>query len=200
MTFDSPNKSPIDNSTLNLLLSRRSVTAKDLCEPGPNPNELEHILRAAHRVPDHKKLGPWRFIVFQGEARKAAGELLASVLLAENPDATPQMIEFEKIRFLQAPVVIAVVSNPIPNEKAPEWEQILSTGAACQNILLGAHSMGYSAQWLTEWYSYSKEIHKTFGLSPLEKFAGFIYIGSASKAPSERERPSLEDRVSFWHS
>ena len=198
MTLDALHKPIINNDTLNLLLTRRSVKAKDLTTPGPNADELNYILRAAHRVPDHKKLGPWRFIVFQGEARQAAGEHLAHALETENACATPQMIAFEKERFLQAPLVVAVVSSPVKNEKVPEWEQTLSAGAASQNMLLAAHSMGYAGQWLTEWYNYSNAVMRAFGLNKTEKFAGFIYIGSACKAPTERERPSLEERISFW--
>lgn len=198
MTLDTLNDPAINNETLNLLLTRRSVKAKELTTPGPNTQELNNILRAAHRVPDHKKLGPWRFIVFQGDARQAAGEQLAHALAIENACATPQMLAFEKVRFLQAPLVIAVVSSPVENKKVPEWEQTLSAGAASQNMLLAAHSMGYAGQWLTEWYNYSDTIKHAFELNNTEKFAGFIYIGSACKTPTERERPSLEDRVSFW--
>lgn len=198
MTLDALHDSTENNETLKLLLSRRSVKAKELTTPGPNASELNCILRAAHRVPDHKKLGPWRFIVFQGDARQSAGEQLAHALKIENACATSQMLAFEKIRFLQAPLVIAVVSSPVENEKVPEWEQTLSAGAASQNVLLAAHAMGYVGQWLTEWYNYSDTIKHTFGLNKTEKFAGFIYIGSARKAPTERDRPSLEERVSFW--
>ena len=198
MTFDDSQDRTQNNEILNLLLSRRSVKAKELTTPGPNANELNHILRAAHRVPDHKKLGPWRFIVFQGDARKSAGEHLAHALETENACATPQMVAFEKVRFLQAPLVIAVVSSPIENVKVPEWEQTLSAGAASQNMLLAAHAMGYAGQWLTEWYNYSDTLKHAFGLKETEKFAGFIYIGSACKTPTERERPSLEERVKFW--
>lgn len=189
---------PAANQTIKLLLERRSVMAKDLTEPGPNNDELQLILRAAHRVPDHKKLGPWRFIVLAGDARKDAGRQLSQILASSNTQASPQMIEFEKIRFLQAPTIIAVVFNPIHHEKAPEIEQILSTGAACQNILIAAQSLGYRAQWLTEWYSYNTQFMKTLGLKENEKFAGFIYIGHPKKPPCERDRPSLDDRVHFW--
>jgi len=198
MTLDALHNPIENNEILNLLLTRRSVKAKELTTPGPNAHQLDCILRAAHRVPDHKKLGPWRFIVFQGDARQSAGEHLAHALEKENACATPQMLAFEKTRFLQAPLVIAVVSSPVENEKVPEWEQTLSAGAASQNMLLAAHAMGYAGQWLTEWYSYSDTIKRIFGLNEIEKFAGFIYIGSACKAPTERERPSLEERVSFW--
>ena len=183
---------------LKLLHSRRSVMAKDLCEPGPTQNEVDDILRAAHRVPDHKKLGPWRFVVFSGDERAKFGELVSAILSKNSVPATPQMIEFEKTRFTQAPTVIAVISSTVENEKAPEQEQVLSAGAACQNILLAATALGYGAQWLSEWYSYDKSVHKLLEMKEHESVAGFFYIGSYAKPPKERERPDLESRVTVW--
>lgn len=180
------------------LLTRRSVKAKDLQEPGPSEGEIKTILQAAHRVPDHKKLGPWRFILFAGEERRRFGEHLADRLQKSAESTSPQMIEFERQRFLQAPLVIAVVSSTVENEKAPEWEQVLSAGAACQNILLAATALGYGAQWLSEWYCYDKGIHKIMEIAPQENIAGFIYIGSYDKKPKERDRPDLNTRITVW--
>lgn len=188
-----------DNHLLQALHTRRSVTAKDLCDPGPNEHELQAILQAAHRVPDHKKLGPWRHIIFEGTHRQHFSEKLARILEKNSESATPQMIEFEKQRFLQAPLIIAVISSPIFNEKAPEWEQVLSAGAACQNILHAVNALNYGAQWLSEWYAYDKDVHILMGLKDEEKIAGFIYIGSYDKKPKERSRPELETRIERWH-
>ena len=198
MTLDALHDPIENNEILDLLLTRRSVKAKELTTPGPNAHQLDCILRAAHRVPDHKKLGPWRFIVFQGDARQSAGEHLAHALEKENACATPQMLVFEKTRFLQAPLVIAVVSSPVENEKVPEWEQILTAGAVCQNILIASNAMGYASQWLTEWYAYDKVVLKELNLNPNERIAGFIYIGTASKQPKERGRPDLANLVKKW--
>ena len=130
------------NPTIDLLLTRRSVSANSLGEPGPNAAELELILRAASRVPDHKKLVPWRFLLFQGEARAEFGKVLAEVCRAEEKDPGAFRLENEAKRFLRAPLVIAVISRVVKNPAAPEWEQVLSAGAACQNLILAATALG----------------------------------------------------------
>lgn len=186
------------NPTLHHLLSRRSVSANSLGEPGPSQAEIEQILTAASRVPDHKKLAPWRFILFQGEARRAFGDVLAEVCRAEEKDVSKFRLETEAARFLRAPLVIAVISRPVKNPAAPEWEQILSAGAACQNLLIATTSLGYGAQWITEWYGYSQGVRDALKLADNERVAGFIYIGTAKEKPDERERPALSDIVQAW--
>lgn len=186
------------NDTMQLLLTRRSVTANRLGEPGPGPDELRQILTAGARVPDHKKLVPWRFVLFQGEARAAFGKVLAEACAAEEKDPTAFRLETEAGRFLRAPVVIGVISRAAQVPGVPEWEQVLSTGAACQNMLTAAAALGYGAQWITEWYAYSPRVRAALGLAGNERVAGFIYIGTAKEAPPERERPALEAIVSEW--
>lgn len=186
------------NTLIERILNRRSVKAADLCEPGPSESELDSILRAAHRVPDHGKLGPWRFIIFRGEARSRFGESLAEIFQAENPDSSKDSVLFEKQRFTRAPVIIGVVAKITKHPKIPTWEQELSVGACCQNILTAAHALDYGAQWLTEWYSYSDSVAETLSLTTGEKLAGFIYLGSYKDKPSERKRPELEERIHYW--
>lgn len=185
------------NNTIELLLKRRSVLARDLISPGPSAEELDQILACGHRVPDHGKIGPWRFVVFEGDARADFGALLGQVFLKQNPDTTEKCVEFEQGRLLRAPLVIAVVSTPIEH-KVPEWEQVLTAGAVCQNVLNAATALGYGAQWLTEWYSYDAEIAEQMGVTGEEKIAGFIYIGRVATPPSERKRPELSERVIHW--
>jgi nitroreductase len=174
------------------------VSANALGEPGPSAAGLELILTAAARVPDHKKLVPWRFIVFQGEARAAFGAVLAATCRAEEKDVGQFRLETEDARFMRAPVVIAVVSRVVENPAAPEWEQILSAGAACQNLVIAATSLGFGVQWVTEWYAYSKGIRTALKLAANERVAGFVYIGTAKEKPDERERPELADIVASW--
>lgn len=187
----------MNNDFINLLLTRRSVTAAEMTEPGPSDEQLETLLRCAHRVPDHKKLGPWRFIVFRGDARASYGEQLAKVFAKRNPDASSKLLEFERNRFTRAPLVIAVVCSPVVNEKVPEQEQVLTAGAVCQNMLLAATAMGFASQWLTEWYAYDKKFNKKLGLTKAESIAGYIYIGTAKNAPTERPRPDLDSRIRY---
>lgn len=185
------------NPIIDALLTRRSVLVRDLQAPGPSEEQLKVILAAAARVPDHGKLGPWRFILFAGESRGAFGRHLAEIFADDNPGTTDKNLDFERERFLRAPLVIGVVSSPV-DHKVPKWEQVLSTGAVCQNLLLAAYGLGFGAQWLTEWYAYHKRTAALLALKPDERIAGFIYVGSYQDKPEERNRPDLEERVSYW--
>jgi len=188
----------MSNQAIDLLLTRRSVSANALGEPGPNEEQLRQIMTAASRVPDHKKLVPWRFILFQGEGRKAFGLVLAEACRVEEKEPSAFRLETEGARFMRAPIVIAVISRVVPNPAAPEWEQILSAGAACQNMINAATALGFGAQWITEWYGYSRGVRDALQLAANERVAGFVYIGTAKEKPEERERPKLAEIVSVW--
>jgi nitroreductase len=186
-------------STLDLLLSRRSVKPAMLAEPGPTASELETILTIASRVPDHKKLVPWRFVLFEGEARKSFGDRLAEACLAEETvPPSEHRLATERQRLARAPIVIAVISRVVANPGAPEWEQVLSAGAACFNLCLAANAMGYGTCWITEWYSYSPSVRAVLGLGDHERVAGFIYIGTTVERQPDRDRPALADIVIRW--
>lgn len=184
--------------TLDLLLTRRSVKPFTMAAPGPDDAELDIILRAGARVPDHGKLAPWRFITFRGDTRRAFGEVLRRVYAKIEPRADADRLALEARRLLQAPVVVAVISRIVPSKKAPEWEQVLSAGASCQNMLIAATALGYASCWLTEWYAFDADIARALGLGENERVAGFIYIGSATGPKDERERPVLADIVTEW--
>ncbi len=187
------------NPTLELLLKRRSAKAALLTAPGPTPEELDTILTCAARVPDHKKLVPWRFIVFEGEARAQFGEILARTVATEEKDAPSSVrLEAERGRLMRAPTVVCVISRVVPNPGAPEIEQFLSCGAAAFNLCLAANALGYGTCWITEWYSFSETISKALGLSANERIAGFVYIGTDSAPQEDRERPALNDIVTRW--
>lgn len=170
------------------LATRRTIPAPQLTEPGPDARMLDAILTMAARVPDHGKLHPWRFIVFDGAARLYAGERFAAI--AEAKKLTTNL-DAERERFTRAPVVVAVVSTAAPHVKIPEWEQILSAGAVCLNMLHAAAAHGYSGQWLTEWMAYDADARAAIGLADGETIAGFIHIGTPSVPPTERDRPDL---------
>src|SRR6201992_1209184 len=123
---------------LQLLKIRRSVKPREMSGPGPSAAELETILTIGARVPDHGKLPPWRFIVFEGEARARAGEVIARVFARKNPQAAAADIEMEKRRLMDAPLVIGVVSFTKPHPKVPAWEQELSAGASAVNLVTAA--------------------------------------------------------------
>jgi nitroreductase len=177
--------------TLNLLLSRRSGSAKRLTGPGPNADQLRRIIAAGIRVPDHGKLAPWRFIVFEGEGRARMGEILAECIAGER-DTSPERIEQERNRFMRAPVVIGVVSRVREQIPIPVWEQELSSGAVCMTMLLAAHAMGFVANWITEWCAYHPLVLARVGLKPTEKIAGYIYIGHPAEPLEDRPRPAVD--------
>ena len=185
---------------LDLLKTRRSVKPMELTGPAPSAAEIDTLLGIASRVPDHGKLAPWRFIVFAGEARLAAGEKIAAVFRADRPDATPGQIAFERKRLARAPLVIAVISRTGPHVKVPEWEQQLSAGAAAMNLVIAAHALGFAASWITEWYAYDARVLAALGIAPNERVAGFVHIGRAAKPPEDRERPKLSDIVTYFKS
>jgi nitroreductase len=181
---------------IDFLKARRSVKPRDMSGPGPSSADIETILTIGARVPDHGKLAPWRFIVFESDARLRAGEIVARIFAKANPDAAPQDIEKQKRSFTEAPLVIAVVSIVRQHPKVPPWEQELSAGASCMNIVTAASAMGYAANWLTGWFAFDREALAAFGLAPDEKLAGFIHIGELAATPEDRPRPPLADIVS----
>jgi len=178
---------------LELLTTRRSCKPAELAGPAPSAAEIETLLTVASRVPDHGKLVPWRFIVFEGEARRSAGAAIAAAFCVKYPDARPEHIDAERHRLLRAPLVIAVVSRAAPHAKIPEWEQVLSAGAAAMNLVLAAHALGYGANWITEWYAYDRSVLDAFGLEPHERIAGFIHIGRPPHPLEDRPRPALDE-------
>lgn len=186
------------NPTIDLLLRRRSVTAIKMSEPGPDRHEINLILRAGARVPDHGKLAPWRFVLFEGPARAQIGKTIGKAFRQRYSDADAERTAFEEARLTRAPVVICVVSSPKESAKIPEWEQILSAGAVCQNMLVAATALGLACQWLTEWYAYDDQVKAAIGLHDHERIAGFVYLGSATEAPEDRVRPDLDTIVSNW--
>jgi nitroreductase len=178
---------------LKLLQTRRSLKPIELIGPGPSAAEIETLLTIASRVPDHGKLAPWRFIVFEGEARLAAGRAIETAFRAKYPEAKPDQLDYERNRLARAPLVIAVVSRAGPHVKIPEWEQVLSAGAAAMSLVLAAHALGFGANWITEWYAYDRRVLDALGLRDNEKVAGFIHIGTPKQAPEDRPRPVLAE-------
>jgi nitroreductase len=180
---------------LEVLTTRRSVKPMDLAAPGPDRSQLDTILTVGSRVPDHGKLAPWRFVIFEGSARDKAGEIIAKTFRAQRPDATPDQIEFERRRLSRAPVVIAVVSRAGHHVKIPEWEQVLSAGAAAMNLVTAAYALGFAASWITEWYAYDRSVLDALGIKPEERIAGFVHIGTPAQKPEDRDRPPLASVV-----
>ena len=192
-------QSHADNPVISFLTSRRSVTAKNMAPGQVSDADLDAILTAGLRVPDHGALKPWKLVVLQGDIRKTLDE---EVILAEfmraNPNAEDKFIAIETARLQRAHTVIAVLSSPVEHPKIVEWEMALSAGAVCTTLLYAAQSMGYAAQWLTEWYAYNDAmLTRLGGVVGHDRIAGFIYIGEKVKDPMERTRPNRDDVVRF---
>jgi nitroreductase len=184
---------------IKFLQTRRSITAKNMICNQVNEDDLDDILSCGVRVPDHGALNPWELIVIEGDAKLRIGnDILADEYQLNNPDASEDEINYERNRLCRASVVIAVLFKPVSHPKIPFWEMQLSSGAVCSNLLVAAQSLGYAAQWLTEWYAYNNSMIKELGGNPdTDKIAGFIYIGDKDKTPIERRRPIKEKVIRY---
>jgi nitroreductase len=181
---------------LAFLLSRRSRPAKTLTAPGPSRNELETLLTAAARVPDHGKLTPWRFLVVEGPARARIGRLAAA--RGEALGMAPDKIEKAAAAFEQGALFVAVIAAPQPSDKIPEWEQLMSAGCACLQLVNAALAAGWGANWLTGFTATDRPfLEEAFGLSPPAFIAGYVHLGTPSVAANERTRPEIAD-ITTW--
>ena len=183
------------NDVIHLLKTRRSTPPPMLAAPGPDEAQLETLLTIASRVPDHGKLSPWRFIVFAGEGRKRAGDIVAQVAQADRPGMSAEQIEAERQRMTAAPLVVAVISTAKAHPKIPVSEQVSSASAACMNLLIAAQAMGFGASWLTNWFAFDRRALSLLGVNDDETVAGFIHIGSPTGALEDRPRPALANIV-----
>jgi nitroreductase len=180
---------PGSAAALRFLARRHSLPVRHIGEPGPSEAELDRLLRIGLRVPDHGKLEPWRLVVLTGEARLRLGAVIREAFAQRHPEANETTLEAERQRLARAPLVLAVIAAPVPSAKIPEWEQLLSAGALCHQLLLAANALGYAAQWLSEWYAYEPRVLDALGGRDGERIAGFVHIGTPSVPAEERPRP-----------
>jgi nitroreductase len=186
------------NSPFELLSTRRSGKARDMVAPGPDAAQLRQILAIAARTPDHGKLAPWRFITVGADQRDLLAERLRAAYLREKPEAKRLEIDSINAFAREAPTLVVALSTPVRTSQIPVWEQELSAGAACMNLLSAAHALGFVASWLTGWAAYSDEVRDLFG-APGARIAGFIFIGTPSRPLDERPRPDFDLVVSSWN-
>jgi len=186
--------------TLRLLALRRSTPVAALGEPGPSATDVDAILRLGMRVPDHRKLEPWRVLVIEGEARVKLGEVFAAARRLRDPDVAETKLADEMKLPLRAPVILCVISSPNHHDpkKTPVWEQQLSAGALCQNLLVASQAMGWAGVWITEEAAFDGHVQAALGLHGHEQIAGFIYLGTAREKPAERQRPVVSNKVERW--
>jgi nitroreductase len=185
------------SSPLALLRTRRSGKPRDMVAPGPDATQMRAILQAAMRVPDHGKLNPWRFVIVGADQRDRLSDLLTTAYRAEKLEAGRLEIEAMDSFARQAPTLVVVLSKPVTPHKIPRWEQELSAGAACMNLLNAVHASGFVGGWLTGWPAYSDAVRSAFGDTD-ERIAGFIFIGSPARDLEERPRPDYDAVVRHW--
>lgn len=186
------------DEVIEFMASRRSVPAKTMSGPGPDEKNIRAMIEIAARVPDHGKIAPWRFQRYSPDYCARLGELFLSRALELTPDLNAEMQEIERTRFTRTPVVIAIMSAPRDHPKVPEWEQVLSAGAAAMNFLIAANAYGWDAQWLTEWIAFDRPLAEPLGVRQCERIAGFIYIGTRTMPKTARDRPVLDDIYSTY--
>ncbi len=189
------------DTTLGLLHSRRSVVAADMTDPGPNDEQLQQILAAGIRVPDHGRICPWRIQIIGSEGRERLVELHSRLFSRANPAGRPKQLELLNRITLRVPRLLVVSSHPDPGkfDTVPLVEQQMSAGAVCQNILVATHALGYVGQWLTGWRAYQPEIKALFGLDTSVGIAAFLHLGSPRGPVKERDRPLYSRIVSTWN-
>ncbi len=178
--------------------ARRSVPAKQLGAPGPDPDTLLRMLASAVRVPDHGKLVPYRFLRIAGDARHSLGAFLAERAVQRDPQVSAAQLDKDRQRFSHAPLIITVIASPRPNPKVPEAEQLMTAGCVCFALLQAAQAFGFGAQWLTAWMAFDPAVHAHLGLAEGEQIAGFIHIGTPKTAVPERERPDPVALLQDW--
>ncbi len=184
---------------LDFLDQRRSVPARQLGEPGPDAAQLERLLQAAVRVPDHGKLVPWRLLAIRGDARARLGRSLAGIHARQEPDVAPSVLDKDRERFNFAPLIVVVIARvEADHPKIPAQEQLLSAGCVAYNLLLGAQALGFGAQWLTGWAAYDDEVARLLGLGANERVVAFVHVGTAKEPAPERARPAIADVWSEW--
>ena len=185
--------------TMQALMSRISVPPKLLGDPAPEGADLDELMAAAVRVPDHGGLRPWRFLVVRGEARAKLGEVFAEALVKRDPAADEAAIEKERNRPLRSPMIVVAYAKVDPNiEKIPVVEQIVSTGTAAYNIMLAAQAKGYGAMMLTGANAYDPTVKSALGLEASDAIVAFVYLGTPIKQVSDKRRPDAQDFVSEW--
>ena len=156
-------------------------SAGRLTEPGPNPEQLDRLLRAAARAPDHGRMQPWRFIVLTGANRESFAHAAAAAKRLRLPMTEEQMAaEREKIKRSPTLVVVGCAVD-LANTKVPEIEQVIAVGAAVENLLLAAHDLGYGAMWKTGAAAYDPAVKAAVGLQPKDHIVAILHLGTRVK-------------------
>jgi nitroreductase len=185
-------------SLLSFLKTRKSASAKAMGGLGPTQAQIAEILQIAVRVPDHGKLAPWRFVVFEGPARADVGKLFSARWATLHPEHGQESLAFQAGLFMRAPLVIVVVSTAATHAKIPVWEQQMSAAAVCYNMVLASQALGFDVQWQSDWVAYDAGAKQAIGVAEAENVAGVIYIGKSTVPLEDRPRPDVATLVTNW--
>ena len=182
--------------TLEALHTRNSVTS--LSEPAPTKEEMELVFQAALRAPDHAWLRPWKFIQVTGEGRKKLADAFLKTATANNEELTEILVEKAQKSPFRAPMVLVLIADIKEHPKVPEIEQIISTGAAAQNMLLALHDLGYAAVWRTGKMAFDSEITKHMELPESNRVIGYLYVGTPDGRVKAIPKLDTSEFVTFW--
>ena len=174
------------------------VSPAEIGDPAPDDETLRKIVAAAIRAPDHGRLHPWRFIAIRGEGRARLGEVFASALQRRDPKATPEVLERERQKPLRGPFLLVVVAQIVEPSRIPAVEQLLSAGAAAQNIMLASHALGFGAMWKTGDAAYDPGVKEALGLKASDAIAGLLYIGTPKSMPKPPAPLDPADYIRIW--
>lgn len=180
------------------LSSRRSGRPRNMIAPGPSDGQIKDIVATALRTPDHGKLSPWRVVQVDSDQRSLLAAELTKAYQTEKPNAGRLELEALTTMAHQAPTLLVILSSPVTSTKIPLWEQELSCGAFCMNIIHAIHAQGFVGGWITGWPTYNDDVRDLFGKAP-QRIAGFIFAGTSDCELAERQRPHLSDVLSRWN-
>lgn len=178
------------------LTTRASPSA--LAAPAPDAHALDSMLRAAVRAPDHGRLRPWHFIIVEGSAREALGNVLADALRIREPGVPEAAIVKERAKPLRAPLIVVVAARLREHRGVPAVEQIVASGAAAQNMLVAAHALGFGGFWRTGAAAYDEHVKHALGLRAEDAIVGFVYLGTPATAPAIVGSADLSTHVTHW--
>ncbi len=184
---------------ISLLQDRVSYPANTLAEPAPNKEQLTQILKCAMSAPDHAKMQPWRFIIIEGDARTKLGEVFAKATAQRDPEVSDKKLKMIAEKPLRSPMIITVVATITPDHpKTPVIEQLLSAGAAAQQLSLGANALGFGSVWLSGANTYDNNVKAALGVDAIDEIVGFIYVGTPTMKKPNRPRSDPAEFVSYW--
>ncbi len=174
------------------------VSCALLTEPGPGAEQLEILLKAAVRAPDHAMLKPWRFLLIEGEAREKMGELLVKAVLVDKPDSDAAALKKIRRKPFRAPTILVIIAKIKEHPKVPAIEQIITVGAAANNLVTAAFSLGIGAYWRTGSAAYNSIVKEGLGLAPSEEIIGFIYLGTPQVKFKPAPKIEVGDLLERW--